>query len=280
MLTLAQLIKLVLDELYSDTDLPNDAAKDAAINERLEQLSASYSRLKSAQRAEIDYSDPISRFAYIYKYTVAHSDYIKQLINGNRSLQALFDAPEVSVACIGGGPGCDLLGILKYMILAGCTSTLTSYLFDRERAWGDSWSEVARPLKANFQLYPVFQQLDATDPTTWKSYKKFLRAELFTLSYFVSELWTLRDRAEPFFKYCFTNARPGAYFLFIDNNDSDFVGWYDGMAAAYGVEHIRGVACRMAFSIDEEKMDLEPYYSKFGWPKRESNVCFRISRKG
>jgi len=281
MLTLAQLIKLVLDESYQDIDAPDDAAKDAAIERELARLTDSYGHLKDRTRVEIDYSSPVGRFAYIYKYTVAHADYIKQLIELTSPLQRLFDGNEVSVACLGGGPGSDLLGILKYMIRNRKTSTLTCYLFDRERAWGDSWSEVARPLEANFQLYPVFQQMDVTDRTTWTAYSKFLRADLFTLSYFLSEVWTFKAQAEPFFDHCFRRAKPGAYFLFVDNNDAggEFVQWYDSLAAAHGVERIAGRACHMAFSIEEEKRDLEPYYSKFGWPKRGSNVAIRIGRK-
>lgn len=281
MLTLAQLIKIVLDEAYAEIPLPNDAVRDAAIKKELANLSASYGNLTKADRVPIDYASPISRFAYIYKYTVAHADYIKQLIQNHKVLGDLFAGEALSVACLGGGPGSDLLGILKYMIQNQRGSALTCYLFDRERAWGDSWSEVAKPLKADFHLYPVFQQLDVTDQNTWGSYRKYLGADLFTLSYFLSEVWAFHTKAQPYFESCFTNAKTGATFLFIDNNDANghFVGWYDAMAAAHGLEQLHDGACKMAFSIDEEKTDLEPYYSKFGWPKRESNVSYRISRK-
>lgn len=281
MLTLAQLIKIVLDEAYAEIPLANDAAKDAAISKELTSLSASYGSLTKADRVPIDYASSISRFAYIYKYTVAHADYIKQLIQEHKALRELFDKEVLSVACLGGGPGSDLLGILKYMLQNGRKSALTCYLFDRERAWGDSWSEVAKPLKADFSLYPVFQQLDVTDQNTWGSYRKYLGADLFTLSYFLSEVWTFHAKAQPYFEYCFANAKDGAIFLFIDNNDASghFPGWYDKMAAAHGLKQLHDGSCKMAFSIDEEKTDLEPYYSKFGWPKRESNVVYRISRK-
>ncbi|MEW6198010.1 MAG: hypothetical protein AB1601_05020 [Planctomycetota bacterium] len=278
MLTLAQLIKLVLDEAYAEIPGPD---KDAAIKTELDRLTQCYGHLKDPARIAIDYSSPVARFAYIYKYTVAHADYIKQLIQGCAELQAPFKSADLSVAAIGGGPGSDLLGILKYMMRAGSHSTLTCYLFDRERAWGDSWSEVAKPLQANFQLYPVFQQLDVTDKTTWGSYRKFLNADLFTFSYFLSEVWTFRPAAEPFFTHCFSGAKIGSVFMFIDNNDAggDFAGWFDTLAAAHGVNVVCSRSCQMAFSVDEEKTDLEPYYSKFGWPKRESNVSVRIGKK-
>lgn len=280
MLTLAQLIKIVLDEAYRD--IPgSEAEKDAAIKKELTALSSSYGDLKNSKRSAIDYSRPTSRFAYIYKYTVAHADYIKQIIHSCKQLRDLFSRPELSVACLGGGPGSDLLGVLKHMIRSGDRSTLTCYLFDRERSWGDSWSEVAKPLKADFQLYPVFQQLDVTASDTWTSYRKFLQADLFTLSYFLSEVWSFRDEAEPFFDHCFGKAKAGALFLFIDNNDDKgvFPGWFEDLAKRHGVEVIVSTCCEMAFSVEEEKRDLEPYYTKFDWPKRKSNVAIRVGVK-
>lgn len=279
-MTLMQLIKLVLDEAYSE--IPGtEAAKDAEINAALAGLGPAYADLKNTKREPINYASPQARFAYIYKYTVAHADYIRQLIESNAELLALFKSESVSVACVGGGPGSDLLGVLKHMIRFGSKTTLTCYLFDRERAWGDSWSEVAKPLKADFQLYPVFQQMDITDASQWASYRKFLTADLFTFSYFLSEVWSFKEQAAPFFEHCMKKAKPGSLFLFIDNNDQhgEFAGWFDAMAAANGVRLLASNCCDMAFAIHEEKKDLEPYFSKFDWPKRKSNVAYRIGKK-
>lgn len=279
-MTLMQLIKLVLDEAYAE--IPGtEAAKDAEISAALSQLAPAYADLTNPHRKPIDYASPQARFAYIYKYTVAHADYIRQLIECYEQLKELFQSDSVSVACVGGGPGSDLLGVLKHMIRSGSKTTLTCYLFDRERAWGDSWSEVAKPLNPDFQLYPVFQQMDITDVSQWASYRKFLTADLFTFSYFLSEVWSFKDQAAPFFEHCFKKAKAGALFLFIDNNDRDgkFAGWFDKLAADHGVKLLESSLCDMAFDIDEEKKDLEPYFSKFNWPKRKSNVAYRIGKK-
>jgi SAM-dependent methyltransferase len=279
-MTLMQLIKLVLDEAYAE--IPGtEVAKDAEISAALSQLAPAYADLTNPHRKPIDYASPQARFAYIYKYTVAHADYIRQLIERNDQLRALFQSDSVSVACVGGGPGSDLLGILKYMLRVESKATLTCYLFDRERAWGDSWSEVAKHLAADFQLYPVFQQMDITDASQWASYRKFLTADLFTFSYFLSEVWSFKDQAAPFFEHCMKKAKPGSLFLFIDNNDQhgEFAGWFDTMAAANDIKLLASNCYDMAFAIDEEKKDLEPYFSKFDWPKRKSNVAYRIGKK-
>jgi SAM-dependent methyltransferase len=280
-MNLMQLIKLVLDDAYKAITAKDDDAKDNLIKKELSTLSSEYANLTNTKTKPIDYSDPLKRFAYIYKYTVAHADYIMQLILGEKELRDLLKKNNVEVACLGGGPGSDLLGLLKYMINAGIKNTkLTCYIFDKERAWGDSWSDVAIQLNPAFQLNPVFQQLDVTDPATWKSYQKFLGADLFTLSYFLSEVWKIRDQAEPFFDHCLSQMKPGSLLLFIDNNSPKFVQWFDALAAKHNLKPVHVHEKKLAFSNSEEKTDLGVYYKKFGWPKRESDAAFRIMRKG
>jgi hypothetical protein len=157
--------------------------------------------------------------------------------------------------------------------------SLKCYIFDKERSWGDSWSDVASVLKAPFQLYPVFQQMDVTDETTWSSYQKFLRADLFTLSYFLSEVWKIKDAAEPFFEHCLSQMKFGSMILFVDNNDSRFRDWFDAMAKKHNLVAIKSAEGELCFSNDEEKNDLGVYFGKFGWPKRKSDAAWRIMRK-
>ena len=275
-----QLIKLVLDDAYASICASDDDAKDALIRKELDRLSSEYSKLTDPNAVTIDYSDPLKRFAYIFKYTVAHADYIMQLIRKDARLRELFTVDNLEVACLGGGPGSDLLGILKYMIQEGIKDcSLTCYIFDKERSWGDSWSDVARILKPPFNMFPIFQQLDVTDATTWKSYHKFLRADLFTLSYFLSEVWKIKTDAEPFFIHCMSKMKNGAMMLFVDNNSSSFTGWFDRMAVDNGLNIITSNCAKLVFSNEEEKTDLGIFFEKFGWPKRESNAAYRILQK-
>lgn len=279
-MNLMQLIKLVLDDAYAAIDAANDTKKDALIKKELTNLSAEYGKLASKASAPIDYSDAVKRFAYIYKYTVAHADYIMQLIRGTKGLRELLSKKSIEVACLGGGPGSDLLGLLKYLIQTGAKDlSLKCYIFDKERAWGDSWSDVASSLNPPFQLYPVFQQMDVTDPKTWASYQKFLRADLFTLSYFLSEVWKIKEDAEPFFEHCLSQMKSGSMILFVDNNDSRFRDWFDGMAKKHSLVAVKSAEGELCFSNDEEKNDLGVYFGKFGWPKRKSDAAWRIMKK-
>lgn len=278
---LMQLIKLVLDDAYAEIKAKNEAEKDALIKAELANLSSEYKTLASTKGSAIDYSDPIKRFAYIYKYTVAHADYIMQLIRGEKAIRDLLKQGNPKVACLGGGPGSDLLGILKYMINANVKGTaLTCFIYDRERAWGESWSDVARVLQAPFSVYPSFMQMDVTDESIWRAYGKIAHADLFTMSYFMSEVWRLKEQAEPFFVHCMSEMKKGSLMLFIDNNSPQFVNWFDGLAKQHDFDWLACNSSQMAFENDEEKTDLEIHLKKFGWIlKRESNVAYRILRK-
>lgn len=279
-MNLMQLIKLVLDEAYSTISESNIVKKDVLIKAEIEALASEYGNLINKDGCQIDYSDPVKRFAYIYKYTVAHADYLMQLIKRNTGLSDLLAKQSVAVACLGGGPGSDLLGILKYLIQNDTKNiALTCYIFDKERAWGDSWSDVASTLKPPFQVYPVFQQLDVTDSATWKSYQKFLQADLFTLSYFLSEIWKIQTEAEQFFNHCLSQMKTGSMILFVDNNDSRFYEWFDAMANKHKLVLVASSCGDLCFSNDEEKTDLGIYFEKFGWPKRRSNAAWRIMKK-
>lgn len=127
-----ELVKKVLDELYAQ--IPGDEnTKDAAITAKLSSLRSDYGRLgtKTPTHGSIDYENPVTRFAYIYCYVTSHSNIVYSLIHQSPALQACFDAERLHVTCVGGGPGSDLVGILKYMINANKKPTLTCSLYVR-----------------------------------------------------------------------------------------------------------------------------------------------------
>lgn len=278
---LMQLVKSVLDELYLEIKGSSDTEKDKRIKDAINSLRQSYSQLTQAGRPQIDFSRAENRFAYIYMYTTAHADYVMQMFRGNSELKNLLQRKNLTVSSLGGGPGSDFLGILKYMENYQKSATVTCYLYDRKDEWGESWGEIVSQVGADFSIFPVFQRLDVTEPATWQSKRKFLKADLFMLIYFLSELHSLRDRAEACFDHVFAEARPGATFLFMDNNDKNglFCGWFEDIAARHNVSIIKKEACNFAFGTDEEKTDLEPYFTRFGWPKRQSDLLFCIATK-
>jgi len=271
-----QLIKTVLDEEYSQIG-GDEAEKDEKIRKALQRLRDHYANV--TKNGAGDYSKRKTRFAYIYAYTTSHANLVYDLIRGNSTLAQLFDLESVQVSCIGGGPGSDFLGILKFLMAARKTPRVRCYLFDREQAWAESWTDVDAKIDPTFRLTVQFLSIDVTDPDTWKPHTKYFISDLFTMVYFCSEVSKLRSEAEEYFSTVFQRAKQGALFLFIDNNAPEHYGWFDKLAHKNGVRvTAHGEETRIV-PFTEEKRDLGDYYSKFGDPKLKANIAWRIGVK-
>lgn len=273
-----QLVKTVLDELYERIPSDSEQAKDDSIREKLISLTKEYKGL--ARGVSIDYRDITTRFAYIYKYVTSHANVVHQLIRTSSDLATLFEQKKVNVACIGGGPGSDFLGVLKYIMQAGQTPFLRCTLFDREQAWADCWDDVDDKLEsAQFRISTFFRQFDVTDASTWSNNIKYLQSDLFTMIYFMSEIDSLRDESEAFFSDLFEKAKSGALFLYVDNNSAQFYNWFDSLAANHSLSVLQSDSMVMPMDYSEQKKDLAVYWEKFGDPKLKANIAFRICRK-
>lgn len=272
------LVKTVLDELYVRIPFESEEAKDEKILEMMRFLESEYPKL--GQGVKIDYRDITTRFAYIYKYVTAHANLVYQVINGSTNLAALFDQEKVNVTCIGGGPGSDFLGIIKFLMRSEKTPFLRCSLFDREQAWGECWNDVDEKLEAQLRISTFSQPFDVTDARTWADQSKYLRSDLFTMIYFMSEIYGMRSYADPFFSNLFENARQGALFLYIDNNAAQFYSWFDSLAEKHSLSVLQTGRLDMAVNdLSEEKTDLAKYWEKFGYPRIKANAAFRVCRK-
>jgi hypothetical protein len=235
---------------------------------------------KLAQGVTINYSAEITRFVYIYKYVTAHANFVYQVIRGSNELVSLFDQEKVSVSCIGGGPGSDLVGILKFLARSGKNPHLMCKLFDKEPSWAECWEDVSDKLNAPLRVTTSFQEFDVTEAKTWAEKRKYLNSDLFSMIYFISEVSVKRDYAEAFFANLFKEAKKGALFLFIDNNSPQFYGWFDTMSAEHSLTVLQSAELKMNIDdADEQKTDLAEYWDKFGYPRLTGNLAFRVCRK-
>lgn len=118
-----------------------------------------------------------------------------------------------------------------------------------------------------------------TEPKTWQLYAKYLNAELFTLIYFMSEVYRFKNDAVAYFGHLLAKARSGALMLYIDNNNESFSSWFDGLASAHGWEKVEQGCDTIGMPAGEEKTSLGRYFQKFQFPKLDSNIAFRVIRK-
>lgn len=171
-----EIVKTVLDEEYGSV-LPK-TERDARISKALKDLGVAYSKVRD--RGGPSLADPAVRFAYIYRYTTAHANMVFDAIIISDQLKEVFDRTNIKIACIGGGPGSDLLGIYKYVLTIAQAPNMMFYLLDREDAWAESWSEVDLMTKASLSSSTTFRHIDVCDEASWRVHKKFLNSDLFT----------------------------------------------------------------------------------------------------
>lgn len=272
-----QIIKTVLDEAYSVIE-GDEQEKDRMIGEALEYLRGQYAKLMEG--ADIDYSHPVTRFAYIYTYVTSHANLVCSIIENTPELQAVFDQQDkTNVSCIGGGPGSDLLGILKYLMTSGKKKAVKFQLCDREKTWAESWSDVDDKVDPEFRISTSYLPLDITNSQDWMPHAKHFQADLFTMIYFMSEVASSKEVANLYFSSLFSQAKKGSLFLFVDNNSKDFYSWFDDLAMSNGVSIIKQEETYMTAPVDEKKDDLGIYFKKFSSPKLKANVAYRVARK-
>lgn len=272
-----QLLATVLDEVWSQ--MPgNDAQKTDAVHAQEQYLHQHYANLLRVNQP-VNYADPATRYAYLCCYVSSHANLVADLIRNNSELSDLFEAERVQVTCVGGGPGSDLLGVLKHLDRVGLTPALKVYLYDREQAWSESWSDVDDKVDKGISTY--FEPFDVTAAATWQQKQKYLLSDLFTMVYFASELHWVAASAAPFFDNLFNRAKRGSLFLYVDNAHTTFFNWFDARYQGKGVSVLASADdATMRLPNEEEKRDLGAHYLRIqGDPKIRANVAYRVLRK-
>jgi hypothetical protein len=276
-----QVVRSVLDELYAQICSFYGQKTDQVIRQEIIDLSAKMRKLHISN--EIDYCNPVTRFAYIYCYTTAHADLVYQLIRDESELRDVFDADTINVSCMGGGPGSDFLGILKFLTLEAPQNVrkLACLLCDRERSWREAWCDVDKKLSSSFSTSTVFWEEDVTDTSRLSPQTKLFQADLFTMIYFISELSDGIEDARDFFDIMIQGAKPGAVFLLVDNNSHSFYDWFDQFAVGANLQCLKkreDYYFKMGW--DEQADELAVYNTNFKrTPKITARIAYRIYRK-
>lgn len=273
-----ELLGTVLDEVWEEL-VGTEAEKLAAIHQKEKELRESYRNLANGG-TKIDYSHPATRYAYLACYVSSHANMVYEAIKGSDSLKELLKAENVKVACIGGGPGSDLLGVLKLVDKLDLNPKLKFFLYDAERNWSESWADIDDKVEKDLRIY--VEQFDVTNRSTWEGKQKYLQADLFTMIYFASELHRSKVSAEPFFKHLADSAKPGALLLYVDNANKKFHGWVDEIFSQAGWEaHTSNDFMRVQIPSEEEKRALGDHYNRIsGNPKLGAEIAMRIWKKG
>lgn len=274
-----KVVQRVLEDTYAE--IPGDeAVRDDAIRTAIQSNSAQYGQVLA--NGGPDFSEPVTRFAYVYNYVPVHAHWVNELIEWSTDARAILAQDKVRVACIGGGPGSDVVGILKYIDESGKDPpSLFCEIADGCEQWKLTWSDVGFTLDWPAHLNTDYVIHRIGDPQVWTHPTKFAKADLFTVSFFASEVAHLGQPAWDYFGQVMGMARPGAILLFNDNNDSRFYEPFDAVAAAANwTQLIANGGIRKVYDRGERTDELGRFNAKFGWcPKLTGDVAWRVLRK-
>ena len=106
---------LSLDELGRDA---RGESWEDDVAEELIGLRAAYDCLTEPDRSVIDYSDPATQAAYVYAYAIGRAEFTYQLLKRHRAALGapIFKTKEARVTSLGGGPGSEIAGLVKYLL--------------------------------------------------------------------------------------------------------------------------------------------------------------------
>jgi len=250
-------------------------------------LEGSYRELRNANRDLIDYSELATQAAYVFRYVLGHADFVYDFLKHSRNAtgKPLFDAEEIWVTSVGGGPGSELLGLLQYLSEdhgEPDVSKIVYTIVDKEANWQHVVELLVDEVETNIEIELHFQICDISSAAlpvavTLKD------EELVIMSFFISEVCELpeKNRVIKNLDGLLATMKPDAFLLY---NDSDAYSFY-----MFLNNRIRG-ATKFDQIIDinaEYKTDtpvydgiMEEYVDQYDYrPKLSSKAVTKLLRR-
>jgi len=244
---------------------------DAKVAQSLSDLGSKYVRLSSAKTPFIDYGDPATHIGYLYGHVPAHANFVSSILAKGRSELAkpLFSSKVLYATSIGGGPGSDLIGLMKYLLRRPGlepVKTVRLRILDKEPAWEAVCQALAASIMFGITIELEFAEFDATaakpGEVDWSV------EDIVMMSFFVSEVCCLGDTGtlEAFFSEFLTELPVGSWVLYNDNRDPAFRDFFDKMVSKAGGYDVvlSEDAGDMRLDSSEQASTLNGYKARFG----------------
>ncbi|WP_298019757.1 hypothetical protein [uncultured Parasphingopyxis sp.] len=284
-------VRSVIEALLpaAQNNIQNGGDVDTFVQQRLAMLSSAYGGgMLNSDRPAIDYSKLTTHIAYAYRSLAAHGDWLhKMLCQQTSAVKRTLDVPSPHVACIGGGPGSDILGVIKFARQWGLGDrTFRFTILDHHPQWWRCRDELVSTFDDQPPITHTHQDLDLSAGSPWTDDWQFCSADLFTLSFCLSEVWSFNAQGSVsgFLDQVISGAKAGALFCYLDNGGSNFSSRIDAemckrndLVTLLDEEHGHMV---MSYSERADVVKI-PFQARFGgqWPKLKGEVATKIWKK-
>ncbi len=242
--------------------------------------------LLKTNRKLIDYGALSTQAAYVFMYVAGHADFLFSVLQRGREEGAFdgLDQDEIRVTSIGGGPGSDLLALVRLLrtLRPDERPRLVKYrVLDKQPNWHEILLTVAESQRGTIDIEVSFQSIDVTDPDTWHG-AGCKNDDLLIMNFFVSEVCKLREAAsvKKCLKKLLGSVRTDATVVFNDSNFPSCYKYFDDR-----VESVGGYARLVSESLRlDANPDFDEYFrdcmARFGrTPKLGSNAAYRVLKK-
>jgi hypothetical protein len=200
-------------------------------------------------------------------------------MNDCKEVISVLKTGRARITCMGGGPGSDVVGLLKLLDERDIKCRLFCELIDGCEDWKTTWGDLAWQLDLNEALHTDYVIHDVEDLDTWKSPSNIQKADIVTLSFFVSEIYHL-DRAEEYLTTMLMRLRSGAIVIMNDNRTQEVYALMDEIAENAGLERLAsGEGVNKIYDPGEDMAVIKKYTQKFGNSKLTGQCAWRIYKK-
>ena len=205
------------------------------VKEQLDYLHSEYYKLD--REKPICYDEPMCRFAYLFTYVCAHASMTEHAFRvfpaiGEEIVRFFTSSDKYRICALGGGPGSELLGIVKFVeskLGPNDYIRLDFKLVDYVKFWQDSWQQlkdnVDKHLRVNYgddyrnwriHIESAALVLDLLRIEDFRTVDVFSDVNLVIFNHVISELINSMKEFEEIFDVMVDSCPPGTKFLFID----------------------------------------------------------------
>lgn len=239
--------------------------------------------LLQRNRKLIDYGDLATQAAYVFMYVAGHADFLHAVLNRGREEDAFrsLRKPEIHVTSVGGGPGSDLLALVRIlrMINPDERPRVVRYrVLDKQPNWHEILQTVADAQRGTFDIELSFEAVDVTVPDQWR-HASCAADDLLIMNFFVSEVCRLREAASV--RGCLESllGSLSAQSVLVFN-DSAFPSCYE-----YFDNRVDAIGGFGKAVVESNRLDAQPDFDEFfrecmvrfgRTPKLGSNAAYRV----
>ena len=293
-----EIVRNVINENIQNITMQKGLLQDEAYQEVVRYLKQNSAQWSSGRQPVICYHDPLCRIAYLYGIVPANANLVEIIFSEDRELREYINflinkKSVIIVSAFGGGPGTELLGIIKYLEYKrsrfGKPIYLDFLILDRVTEWLDSWLALKREIERRFEnnigpdrnTWPVifsgnFSGVDITNTSNFGNLGNLFMQDICILSYLLSEIFDVFDNFIIFLKDMVTYSAQGSKFLFIDRRGPIWENRVREISERVGLELSEFQYTRRNMDPDEQVTDLGKLYEDVGRSPRVTWDAFWV----